>query len=580
MSDKLATSFMRSLCMGQIEQDVIFPFPTLKSDQKETLHEIADALDSLLGPRAEDFRKWDVAGEMPAEFIQELREFGLFGLIIPEAYGGMALGNMAYSRTLQEVGRYDASVAVTIGAHSSIGMRGLLLFGSEEQKSRYLPELASGEMIAAFCLTEAGAGSDAAAIKTTAVKKSDHWILNGSKLWITNGEMASFYTVFARTGEKDGQGKMTAFVVTSDMEGVSFGPHEDKMGLRASSTTTVNFDEVSVPAENVLGEIGKGFKVAMQVLNSGRTGLGGGSVGGMKRLIELATKQANERKTFGQPIASYGLIKEKVGRMIIDCYTSEAVVSMVGGLIDGGYEEYAVEASISKVYATECLSRTADEALQIAGGNGFMREYPYERIVRDSRINRIFEGTNEILRLFIALTAMNDVGSQLKELSASMKDVLNDPIKGFGVLSDYARKHAQLRTGMGGTAKFQNLHPAIQASAESFENETRYLAQATDRILRKHGKNIIGKQFATKRLAEIMIDLFVLACTLSRVQASIDANGVEKTAKEIDILQMFTREALVRMKQNFRRIDNNDDEPLKALAEDAFEVERFRWDTI
>ena len=580
MPDKMATSFMRSLCMGQIEQDVIFPFPTLGSDQKETLHEIADALDSLLGPRAENFREWDVAGEMPEEFIQELRDFGLFGLIIPEAHGGMALGNMAYSRTLQEVGRYDASVAVTIGAHSSIGMRGLLLFGSEEHKSRYLPELATGEMIAAFCLTEAGAGSDAAAIKTKAVKKGDQWILNGSKLWITNGGMASFYTVFARTGEKDGRGKMTAFIVTSDMEGVSFGPHEDKMGLRASSTTTVNFDDVSVPAENVLGEVGKGFKVAMQVLNSGRTGLGGGSVGGMKSLIELATKQANERKTFGQPIASYGLIKEKVGHMIIDCYTSEAVVSMVGGLIDGGYEEYAVEAAISKVYATECLSRAADEALQIAGGNGFMREYPYERIVRDSRINRIFEGTNEILRLFIALTAMNDVASQLKELSTSMKDVLNDPIKGFGVLSDYARKHAQLRTGIGGTAKFQNLHPAIQGSAESFENETRYLAQAADRILRKHGKNIIGKQFATKRLAEIMIDLFVLACTLSRVQASIDTNGVEKAAKEIDILKMFTREARRRIKQNFRRIDNNDDEPLKALADDAFEVERFRWDTI
>ena len=580
MSDKLATSFMRSLCMGQIEQDVIFPFPTLKGDQKELLHEITDALDSLLAPRAEEFREWDVAGEMPEEFINELKEFGLFGLIIPEAYGGMALGNMAYSRTLQEVGRYDASVAVTIGAHSSIGMRGLLLFGSEEQKGRYLPELASGEMIAAFCLTEAGAGSDAAALKTTAVKKEGHWLLNGSKLWITNGGMASFYTVFARTEPEDGHGKMTAFIVTSDMDGVSFGPHEDKMGLRASSTTTVLLDDVRVPVENVLGEVGKGFKVAMQILNSGRTGLGGGSVGGMKRLIELATKQANERKTFGQPIASYGLIKEKVGRMIIDCYTSEAVVTMVGGLIDGGYEEYAVEAAISKVYATECLTRTADEALQIAGGNGFMREYPYERIVRDSRINRIFEGTNEILRLFIALTAMNDVGSQLKELSASMKGVLHDPIKGFGVLSDYARKHAQLRTGMGGSAKFQDLHPAIQESAESFENETRYLAQATDRILRKHGKNIIGKQFATKRLAEIMIDLFVLACTLSRVQASIDANGVEKAAPEIDILQMFTREAQVRMKQNFRRIDNNDDEPLKALADDAFEVERFRWDTI
>ena len=580
MSDLSTTSFMRSLCMGQIEQDVLFPFPTVSEEQKGTLHEITSALEDLLGPRKEDFRQWDLAGQLPTDFIDGLKDFGLFGLIVPEAYGGMGLGNMAYSRTLQEVGRYDASVAVTIGAHSSIGMRGLLLFGTEEQKSRYMPRLASGELIAAFCLTEPGAGSDAAAIRTTAVRRGDHWVLNGNKLWITNGGIAGFFTVFARTPEEMGQGKMTAFIITGDMPGVSIGPHEDKMGLRASSTTTVLFDEVQVPEANMLGEPGKGFKVAMQILNSGRTGLGGGSVGGMKRLIELATQQANERKTFGQAIASYGLVKEKIGHMVVDCYTAEAAVTMVGGLIDAGYHEYAVEAAISKVYATECLWRTADEALQIAGGNGFMREYPYERIVRDSRINRIFEGTNEILRLFIALTAMNDVASQLQELAASVKDVFNDPIKGFGVLSDYARKHAQLRTGLGGSAKLQNLHAAIQPQAEAFEAETRYLAQAADRILRKHGKNIIGKQFASKRLAEIMIDLFVLACTLSRVQSSIEVNGVEKASREIDILHVFTREARVRMKQNFRRIDNNDDELLKSLADDAFVAERFRWDTI
>jgi hypothetical protein len=226
------------------------------------------------------------------------------------------------------------------------------------------------------------------------------------------------------------------------------------------------------------------------------------------------------------------------------------------------------------------LTPVTSEALQIAGGNGFMREYPYERIVRDCRINRIFEGTNEILRLFIALTAMNDVASQLQELASTMKDVFKDPIKGFGVLSDYGRKHARLSTGLGGDSKLQNLHEAIQPQAEVFETETRVLAQATDRILRKHGKNIIGKQFATKRLAEIMIDLFVLASTLSRVQTSIETNGAEAASREIDILRVFTRDARVRIKQNFRRIDNNDDELLKALADDAFDAERFRWDTI
>jgi alkylation response protein AidB-like acyl-CoA dehydrogenase len=209
-----------------------------------------------------------------------------------------------------------------------------------------------------------------------------------------------------------------------------------------------------------------------------------------------------------------------------------------------------------------------------------MREYPYERIVRDCRINRIFEGTNEILRLLIALTAMNDVASQLQELSATMKDIFNEPIKGFGLLSDYARKHAALRTGIRGEAKFSGLNPIIHEQAQIFEESTRFLAQATDRILRKHGKGIIGKQFASHRLAEIMIDLFVVAATLSRVQASIDSKGVDAAALEIDILRTFTRAAKVRIKRNFRRIDSNDDEMLKSLAEDAFKAEGFRWDTL
>ncbi|MGB5809963.1 MAG: acyl-CoA dehydrogenase family protein [Polyangiales bacterium] len=580
MADKETTSFMRSLCMGRIEQDVICPFPTVSAAQRETLTDIAGALEGLLGPRTEDFRKWDAAGELPTEFIDELKEFGMFGLVIDEGHGGMGLGNMAYSRTLQEVAKYDASVAVTIGAHSSIGMRGLLLFGTDDQKARYMPKLATGEMIAAYCLTEPGAGSDAAAVQTVAVRDGDDWVLTGNKLWITNGGIADFFTVFAKTPDEGGRGKMTGFLVTRDMEGVSIGPHEDKMGLRSSSTTTVHLDAVRVPNANVLGEIGQGFKVAMSILNSGRTGLGGGSVGAMKNLIKMSTMQANERKTFGQSISSYGLIKKKVGQMVIDCYTSEAVVTMVGGLIDGGYKEYQVEAAISKVYATECLWKTADEALQIAGGNGFMKEYPYERIVRDCRINRIFEGTNEILRLLIALTAMNDVASQLQELSSTMKDIFNHPIKGFGVLSDYARKHASLRSGVGGESSFKNIHEAIQGQAKIFEEDTRYLAQATDRILRKHGKGIIGKQFASHRLAEIMIDLFVMASTISRVQSSIEANGVDAAAREIDILKAFTRAAKVRIKRNFRRIDTNDDELLKALADDAFETESFRWDTI
>ncbi|MCA9525252.1 MAG: acyl-CoA dehydrogenase family protein, partial [Myxococcales bacterium] len=388
-----SVSFIRSLCSGQIEQDVIFPFPSLSPAERELLTPVLASIDDLLGDAAGDFRKWDEAGELPAKFVKKMKKFGLFSLIIPEEAGGLGMGNMAYSRTLQQVARHDASVAVTIGAHSSIGMRGLKLYGTDEQKAQYYDRLASGELIAAFCLTEPGAGSDAAAVRTTAEDKGDHYLLNGQKIWITNGGLADFFTVFAKTGESGPRARLSAFIVTRDMEGVTNSPHEDKMGIRASSTTTVYFDNVKVPKENLLGPLHGGFKVAMNILNSGRSGLGGGAVGMMKRLIGLTSEQATVRTQFGKPIAEFGLIKQKIGHMVVDCYAAEAAVTVVAALSDQGYDDYSVEAAITKVFASEALWRTADEALQVAGGNGFMKEYPYEQIMRDVRINRIFEGT-------------------------------------------------------------------------------------------------------------------------------------------------------------------------------------------
>lgn len=579
--DDKSISFVRSLCMGAIEEDVILPYPQLPAEERELLQSVIESVDSLLEGKQAEFAEWDVAGEMPPAFVEQLKEFGLFGLVLPEEHGGMGFGSAAYSRTLKQVAKHDASVAVTIGAHSSIGMRGLLLYGSEEQRARYYPQLATGEMIAAFCLTEPGAGSDAASIKTRARKEGDHWVLDGQKLWITNGGMADFFTVFAKTGEAEERKNTSAFIVTRDMAGVSVGPHEDKMGLRASATNAVFFDNVSVPAENLLGPEGGGFKVAMHILNSGRTGLGGGSVGAMKRLIELSTKQAKERRQFGQPISSYGLIKQKIGQMVIDCYATESVVNLVAGLIDQGYTEYAIEAAISKVFASEALWRSADEALQIAGGNGYMREYPYERVMRDCRINRIFEGTNEVLRLFIALSAMNDAGQALKELSSTLRGVFDDPIKGFGVLSAYAIRRASLATGIPrAKSGFTKLDALLKNEAEVFEDGTRDLATATDRILRKHGKEIIGKQFASRRLADIMIDLFVLASVLSRVNASLRDKGPQASEKELEIARAFAFQAKNRIKTNLARIDDNEDEAIKSLADHAVEIERFAWDSV
>ncbi len=580
--DSNSPSFVSQLCFGSILEEQILPYPKMKEAEQETFKNIRSSIEQLLRPHEKDFREWDAKGEMPASFIEELKQFGLFSLLIPESHGGMGLSTTAYSRTLQELARWDGSVAVTVGAHSSIGLRGLLLFGTDEQKARFCPKLATGEMIACFCLTEPGAGSDAASIKTHAVRDGDDWVLNGNKLWITNGGIAQFFTVFAKTGGPGERGSVTAFIVTSDMAGVTTGPHEDKMGLRASNTTTVMFDNVRVPAANVLGEVGKGFKVAMKILNSGRTGLGGGSVGVMKKMLTLATKQAKDRVQFGKPIAEYGLIKQKLGTMVVDCYVTEAAVNLVNHLIDSGHEDYAVEAAITKVFASEAMWRTIDEALQVAGGNGFMREFPYERALRDARINRIFEGTNDILRLFISLTSMNEVGSQLKELASSLKGIFDNPIKGFGVISDYARRRAGLASNLikRENAVFTKLHPAVQPQQQVFEALTRDLATAVDQVLRKHGKNIIGKQFASRRLADMMIDLFVLAATLSRVSTAVSEKGAASVTRELEILEVFTGQVKRRFQANFAQINENDDELVKSLANHALDLDGYTWDNV
>jgi alkylation response protein AidB-like acyl-CoA dehydrogenase len=580
MPDKKTASFMRSLCFGHIEEEILLPYPEPTVQEKETLGAVLATLKAMLARRERDFAAWDAAATMPPEFVRELKEAGLFGLVVPEAHGGLAFGATAYSRVIQEIGRYDASTAVTVGAHSSIGMRGLLLFGTDEQKARYLPRLATGELVAAFCLTEPGAGSDAAGIKTTAVRDGDSWILNGEKIWITNGGLADFFTVFAKTS-LEGRGHITAFVVTRDMAGVTTGPHEDKLGIRASSTTTVAFQDVRVPAANVLGEVGKGFKVAMRILNAGRTGLGGGSVGGMKRLIELAARHARERVQFGRPIATFETIRHKIGQMVVDCYAAESVVNLVAGLVDRGYEEVAVESAISKVLATESLWRTADEALQIAGGAGYMSELPYGRALRDSRINRIFEGTNEILRLFVALAAVNDVADELKDLAHSMRGVLADPIKGFGLLSDYARRRASLATGLGGAkSRFTLLAPPLAEEAREFEDRARALALAADRLLRRHGKRIVDEQLACRRLADAMIDLFALSAILARVSTRIEDHGESAAERERAILRAFSAQAGARVDAALGGIDDGDGRGVAALGDHAIEIGRYAWDNL
>jgi acyl-CoA dehydrogenase family member 9 len=571
-------SVAKNLMAGRILEEQLFPYPALRDKDREVLGQMVDAIDQFLEPRHQDFKRWDREAEQPAEFIQGLRDLGLFGLIIPEEHGGIGLSNAGYARVLSQSSSHDSSVSLTIGAHSSIGMKGILLFGTAEQKARYLPKLASGNMIAAFCLTESGAGSDAASIRTRAVKDADgSWILNGEKIWITNGGIADLYTVFARTSSA--AGKITAFVVEAAWPGVSHGPHEDKMGIRASSTTTVSFADVRVPADNVLDTEGKGFKVAMAILNNGRTGLGGGAVGGMKALIALATQQARTRKQFETPIAEFGLVREKISQMTLDCFAAESVVWMVAHYIDSGVEDYSVEAAMSKVFASEALQRSAYEALQIAAGSGFMRDYPYEQITRDCRILTIFEGTNEVLRLYIALSCLKDVGKSLGEMKAAVDDIFNNFIKGFGVLTDYAEKRLTRATGVGRDKILTPMPDALREAAEVYERYTVQLAKASDYLLRKYGKSIADRQYDLKRIADLGIDLFVGLCVLSRAASLGKAPG-EQGVRAIGIARVFAQQAKRRMASIVRRITRNEDEELNRLAGFILDKGSYPWDVV
>jgi len=571
-------SVAKNLMAGRILEDRLFPYPSLREKDQEVLGMMVDAIDQFLGPKHQDFKRWDLAAEQPAEFIQGLRDLGLFGLIVPEEYGGIGLSNAGYARVLSQSSSHDSSVSLTIGAHSSIGMKGILLFGTAEQKARYLPKLASGEMIAAFCLTESGAGSDAASIRTQAVKNEDgSWILNGEKIWITNGGIADLYTVFARTSSA--AGKITAFVVEAAWPGVSHGRHEDKMGIRASSTTAVSFADVRVPAANVLDTEGKGFKVAMAILNNGRTGLGGGAVGGMKALIAHATQQAQSRKQFDTPIAQFGLVREKIAQMTIDCFAAESVVWMVAHYIDSGDEDYSVEAAMSKVFASEALQRSAYEALQIAAGSGYMRDAPYEQITRDCRILTIFEGTNEVLRLYIALSGLKDLGRSLGELKAAVDDIFNNFIKGFGVLTDYAEKRLTQATGVGRDKILTQMPEALREAAGVYERYTVELAKASDYLLRKHGKSIADRQHDLKRIADIGIDLYVGLCVLSRAVASSQGPG-EQGEHAVRIARVFAQQAKRRMANAVRRITRNEDGEMNALTGFILDKGSYPWDVL
>ncbi len=559
--------FVKSLYSGLIDEDTLFPFPEIRDDERETVATFLDSFRQFAAARI-DSARIEREHAVGPDVIRGVSELGLMGMAIPEEYGGFGFSSSAYCRVMQEVGTADASLAIVVGAHQSIGCKGLVLFGTEEQKRRWLPKLAAGELVAAFALTEPEAGSDAAAQKTTAEydAATDTFVLNGTKQWISNGGFASFFTVFARDEAlpaSEPHRKITAFVVTSDLPGLTRGKEENKLGLKGSSTCQILFENLRVPASNVLGERGQGFKIAVEVLNTGRTSLGAGCVGGSKAMIRAAALHATQRKQFQTPIARFEMIRAKFARMVVETYALESMVYFTTGLIDAGADDYALEGACCKVFGTEVVWRNINDALQIAGGNGFMEEYPYEKALRDSRINMIFEGTNEVLRMLIALSGARDVGDYMKDVGKALKA----PLSSLGILSGFAGKRIRRAVAPGRLAA---VAPELAAEGEQLCKYTGAMANAVETLLRKYGKGIIEKEYQQERLADATIDLYAGFAVLSRATTAIARSGAEKAADEIRLAKTFVRQARHRIVGNLKEMDHGPDAELTAISETAY----------
>jgi acyl-CoA dehydrogenase family member 9 len=575
MPPLIEQSFMKAVFHGVIAEDMIFPYPEMPAEDRENTAMILDSVRRFFTANV-DSAKIDREHEIPASVMEGLKALGLFGLQIPTEYDGIGLSATSYARVMQEVGGLDPAIAVTLGAHQSIGLKGILLFGTDDQKRRYLPKLATGEWTSAFALTEPSAGSDAAAIKTRAELSADgsHYVLTGSKIWITNGGFADVFTVFARTSamEEGAKPRITAFIVERGM-GIKSGPPEHKLGIRGSSTTEIFLDEARVPRENVLGEVGRGFKVAMEVLNSGRLGLAAGCVGLSSQLIRMAIERVQERRAFGRNIGEFGMMKDKIATMLAETYALESMTYLTAGIVDSKIADYSLESAICKIMGAETSWRVVNEALQIAAGIGYMEDYPYERMLRDARINMIFEGTNEILRAFVSLSGMQGPGRALADVVKAMRE----PIKGFGLLSDFAVRKA--RTVLG-RERMTRAHPLLSREAVIFEEYTSELAQHTENVLRKHGREIAEKQYTQKRIAEMAIDLYGIAACISRTTRAIERRGEDGARREIDLTQIFTAAAQKRLRQNVHDFGKNDDELRKAVASRAYADRAYPFDIL
>jgi alkylation response protein AidB-like acyl-CoA dehydrogenase len=584
-----APSFVRDLFLGRLRMALIHPYPEPSPDDAERARPFLERLERFLRDKV-DSDRIDREGEIPDDVVQGLRELGAFGIKIPREYGGLGLSQLSYMKAIELVSSVDGSLTALLSAHQSIGVpQPLKMFGTEAQKQRYLPRLAQGA-ISAFALTEPGVGSDPAALETMAVPSEDGaaWILNGEKLWCTNGTRAELIVVIARTPSKFVNGKekrqITAFIVETDWPGVKVEHRCHFMGLKAMYNGVMRFTNVRVPRENVLWEVGKGLKLGLITLNTGRLTLPISSVAAGKRCLEISREWASERVQWGKPIGKHDAIAQKIGTLTANTFAMEAVAELCGAMADRGGYDIRLEAAIAKLYNSEAGWRIIDDTVQIRGGRGYEtadslrargeKPVPVERIMRDFRINLIFEGSSEIMHLFIAREAVDrhlqvagDVVLPGKTLGQRLRGLVR-----AGLF--YAWWYPSRWLGWSWWPKYAAFGP-LATHVRYVERGSRRLARSVFHAMLRFGPKLEYRQAVLFRLVDAAAELFAMAASCARAQWLL-AKDPAAGRRAVRVADLFCRQARARIRAKFQELWRNEDVPTYRVAQEVLAGEH-RW---
>ncbi len=563
-------SFVKQLFFGRFDTSKIFPFPRPSLEEKERTdlfcHKLRQFSEAHIDPIAIDRE-----AKIPDEVIEGLAKHGMFGLSIPQNYGGLGMSLTTYCKALEVLSQRCGSIAAFLTAHQSIGYKAILLFGTPEQKQKWLPAIAKGEVIASFALTEPNAGSDPGSIETKAIydPEKNVFYLTGKKQWVTNGSIAKVLTVMAKTEidvAKGHQKGITAFIVTPDIPGFKVTePAQDKVGMRGAASTNLEFDNMEVPAENMLGKLGEGLKIALTVLNYGRITIGAICAGPAKILVDDAFKYARERHQFQKPLSSFPLVKNKLSMLAALAYAIDAVTYLTAGKVDVGEKDFMLEAAIVKIFSTEALWKMIFETMQILGGKAMFTDKPYELMMRDYRLSMIIEGSNDVMRMFIAIKGTKEVSNYFNEFLESLKRPFLAKIN--------MKEGYKCLTQLFWPSKIEISSSLLQQEAKILSSEVRRFGRGVMKLLWRHGNHVIDKQLDLEHIANAAIYIYTSAAVLSKMDTEIERvhGKQELLGRDIEVGKFFCNYALKQARVYLNALFDPQDKAAELLSDHILE---------